>query len=308
MRYILILILLSSCLATQHSNKRNGEVLSLQTYQYQEPLTFQDASKGFDLDPTLSRGLITSDLLLKTVDFAFEGIKTAIKKGAEKYHQEYYLSLYNNSFYAHNSELGMLDPDQIRFRGFEINRTIALEDGRELALKACFSMDQEKLIDIYTQSKFYLRCDSLRIDYTKVKMNARKWYLPWTLFFKEQKEVNVDIDIDILANWIDGNGQIHKAQPYGKFHFPIRNYKVGSNDSSYTSIPLGGYCYLIPRSSTYCYISPEVSEPCFGQGDFDILVKVTESSKHKGINKLIYDNVGVLDDVDSAPIKDLIGS
>lgn len=303
---ILLALLLSACTATRYSNKSAGEQLQLTKLEFNEPLQFNDLADKYNINKDASRGLLTTDLLLRGVDFAFDGIKTAIKKSTEKYHQEYFLSLYNNSFYAKNSQLGMLDPENIKFKGFEITRNIALEDGRELALKACFSLDESKIVDIYTQSKFYLKCDSLIIDYAKVKMNDKKWFLPWTLFMKKQEEINVDIDIDIKANWLDQNGVIHKHQDFGKFHFPIRNYKVGTADSSYSGNALSGYCYLIPRSATYCVDQRNQWKPCFGQGDFDILVKVTESSKNNKLNKLIYDNIDVLDDVDATPVKGFI--
>ena len=308
MKYKLALFLftLSACTATKISNKTKGEQLELTTMQFEDAITFEKLAKDLKLDEDATRGLITTDLLLKGVDFAFDGIKTAIRKSAEKYHQEYFLSLYNNTFYSKNSQTGMLDPENINFKGFVIKRHISLEDGRELALKACFSMDQEKLLDIYTQSKFYFKCDSLIIDYSKVKMNDKKWYLPWTLFMKKQEQINVDIAIDIKANWIDNNGVIHKQQDFGKFHFPIRNYVVGSRDSSYNNQALSGYCYLIPRSATFCLNKRSQWEACYGQGDFDILVKVTESSKNNKLNKLIYDNIDVLDDVDTAPVKEII--
>lgn len=303
---ILLLLFLSSCASTEFSNKSKGEQLELTTYQYQESLTFAEAVKKMEVDSAQYRSLITTDLLLKGIDFAFDGLKSAIKKSAEKYHQEYFLSLYNNTFYSENSQIGMLDPENIKFRGFEIKRLIKLEDGRELALKACFSLDEGKLVDIYTQSKFYLKCDSFRIEYSKVKMNAKKWYMPWTLFIKEQEEINVDIDINIKANWIEPGGEIHKQIDFGRFYFPVRNYKVGSTDNSYSNKSLSGYCYLIPRSVTYCLDKRNLWKQCYGQGDFDILVKVTESSKNNKLNKLIYDNVNVLDDVDVSPIKSLI--
>lgn len=308
MKYSIILfaLLLTACTATRYSNKSDGEQLQLTKLEYEQALSFETVAKKYDFNKDDTRGLLTTDLLLRGVDFAFDGIKTAIKKSTEKYHQEYFLSLYNNSFYAKNSQLGMLDPENIKFRGFEISRNISLEDGRELALKASFSLDESKIIDIYTQSKFYLKCDSLIIDYAKVKMNDKKWYLPWTLFMKKQEEINVDIDIDIKANWLDQNGVIHKQQDFGKFHFPIRDFKVGSKDTTYAGSDLSGYCYLIPRSATYCLDKRSQWKACFGQGDFDLLVKVTESSKNNKLNRLIYDNIDVLDDVDSAPVKDII--
>ena len=308
MKYLFgaIALLLAACTATKYSNQNSGEKLEITTLQYEEALTFNKVASELGMEKDATRGIITTDLLLKTVDFAFDGIKTAIKKSAEKYHQEYFLSLYNNSFYSKNSKLGMLDPENIKFRGFEISRQINLEDGREVAMKACFSMDRSKLTDIYTQSKFYLKCDSISIDYSKVKMNDKKWYLPWTAFIKRQELINMDIDIDFNANWISPDGSIHKNETFGKFHLPIRNYKVGAKDSSLINKELGGYCYLIPRSSAFCLDQRNQWKACFGQGDFDILVKVTESSKNNKLNQLIYDNIDVLEEVDTKPVKDFI--
>ncbi len=252
--------------------------------------------------------LITADLLLKVVDFAFDGIKTAIKKSAEKYHQEYVVSLYNNTFYSQNSKVGLLDPKNIKFKGFNITRSVKLQDGREVALNAFFSMDSSKYIDIYTQSKFYLKCDSININFAKVKMNDKKWYTPWTWFMKEQNKINLDIEIDILTNWIDNNGAIHKQEQFGKFFFPVRGFVVGNQDSANTNQSLGGYCYLPPRSATFCMSKRGQWEKYFGQGDFDIIVKLTESSKNHKLNKLIYDNIGVLEYAEAQPLKDLINA
>ena len=77
-------------------------------------------------------------------------------------------------------------------------------------------------------------------------------------------------------------------------------------DSTYTGTSLGGFCYVIPRSRTYCLTPFNVWEACYGQGDFDLLVKVTESSKNNKLNKLIYDNIDILEEVDAEPIKDLV--
>lgn len=218
----------------------------------------------------------------------------------------YATSLHNNSFYAQNSNVGLLDPNGIKFKGFTITRSVELEDGREVALSAFISMDSSKLIDIYTQSKFYLVCDSLSINYTKVKMNARKWYLPWTMFIKKQESINLDMEVDFLANWIDNNGVIHSQQQFGKFYFPVRNFVVGTVDTTYSGAGLGGYCYLPPRSATFCMDKGGQWKKCFGQGDFDIIAKITESSKNNKLNKIIYNNIGILEEVDAQPLKDLL--
>ena len=178
-RFLLIAIVFSiGCMPTKLSNKSSGEQLQLATQSFDKPLTYVDVSRTFSGDTT--RSLISAELLFKGIDFAFDGIKTAIKKSAEKYYQQYVVSLYNNSFYAQNSRNGMLDPEQIKFKGFTFTRSVNLANGREVAIQGYFSLDETKYIDLYTQSKFYLKCDSLFVNYAKVKMNDKKWYFPWT--------------------------------------------------------------------------------------------------------------------------------
>lgn len=304
-RFLLIAIVFSiGCMPTKLSNKSSGEQLQLATQSFDKPLTYVDVSRTFSGDTT--RSLISAELLFKGIDFAFDGIKTAIKKSAEKYYQQYVVSLYNNSFYAQNSRNGMLDPEQIKFKGFTFTRSVNLANGREVAIQGYFSLDETKYIDLYTQSKFYLKCDSLFVNYAKVKMNDKKWYFPWTLFIKKQEAINIDLEVDMLANWIDENGAIHRQEPFGKFYFPIRNYKVGTRDTSLINKPMAGYCYLPPRSATYCLDKRGQWEKCFGLGDFDIIAKLTESSKNNKLNKLIYDNISVLEEVDAKPLKDLL--
>lgn len=289
---------------TKVSNHSKGEQLQLTTQSYDKPLKYIDVSNGFTTDTT--RSLVSAELLFKGIDFAFDGIKTAIKKSAEKYYQQYVVSLYNNTFYAQNSTVSMLDPEQIKFKGFTVTRSVNLADGREVALQGFFSIDDEKWIDIYTQSKFYLKCDSLKVNYAKVKMNDKKWYLPWTLFIKKQEAINIDMEVDMLANWIDANGVIHRQEAFGKFYFPIRNVIVGKSDTTYSNTQLAGFCYLPPRSATFCMDKRGQWNPCFGQGDFDIIAKFTESSKNNKLNKIIYDNISVLEEVDAKPLKDLL--
>jgi hypothetical protein len=302
--FIILAILLSACAPTKLSNQSSGEQLSLTTASFNEALTYQLVATQFDSSDT--RSIVSAELLIKGIDFAFDGIKTAIQKSAEKYHQEYMVSLYNNTFYSKNSKLGMLDPENIKFKGFTVTRSVALEDGRDVALTASFSLDEEKYIDIYTQSKFYLKCDSININYAKVKMNDKKWYTPWTVFMKKQELINLDLEVDILANWIDDSGEIHKQLSFGKFYFPVRDFKVGERDTTYQNVPVAGYCYLPPRSSAFCMSKRGQWEKCYGQGDFDIIAKLTESSKNHKLNKIIYDNISVLEGVDAQPIKDLI--
>jgi hypothetical protein len=301
---VIPILFLLGCVPSKLSNKTSKEQLQITTQSFDKPLTYLQATAALNTDTT--RSLMSAELLFKGIDFAFDGIKTAIKKSAEKYYQQYVVSLYNNTFYAQNSRNGMLDPENIKFNGFSILRSIELKDGREVALQAYFTMDETKYIDIYTQSKFYLKCDSLVVNYAKVKLNDKKWYLPWTLFIKKQETINLDLEIDILANWMDENGGIHKQEPFGKFYLPVRNYTVGEADTAAFDVPVSGYSYLPPRSATYCLSSRGQWEKCFGQGDFDIVAKLTESSKNNKLNKIIYDNISVLEGVDAQPIKELL--
>lgn len=256
-------------------------------------------------DSTHSRGLLGPELLLQGAQLAIDGVKELIQKSNETYTHTYQSSLNNLQFYSRNSMAGRLDPEGMHFKGFEVHRSI--QTGKEETVRALsmyVSTVDERLNDLGHNGKFYLKLDSFTLDYSGAKINRRDWFLPWTLFIKKQEFIDLDIEIEITANWIDEQGNIHQNKRFGYFVMPLR--KVPLNHTSFEkqlyqiehkNTLFSGSSYLIPRSSTYCPSSEGKSVPCYGRGDMNMLVKVTESSKKSYVTKLLHEHAEHLDDM-----------
>lgn len=293
-----LILLVDSCTSYKYSNKSKDEAVVLAAIHFDEALTLKKVVNMNNPESDASRGLISTDLLIQGANLAIQGVSHLIKESQKSYTAEYIGGLNNENFYATNSGKGMMDPEGIQFKGFVFERTIKEKKGQpEVAVKAWFSLDQSKLQDVYFNSKFYLKLDSVSVKYAKVKINEKKWYLPWTLFLKTPKTFNLDFEIAVLSSWIDQSGLIHQCIPFGKFLLPLRNIPVDPGKSetmtyfeNLKNTPLAGSSYLIPRSVTYCTDKRGEVYQCFGRGVFDIQVKVRESSKEGTVAKLIHDN------------------
>jgi hypothetical protein len=295
---IVLVLLVGSCTSYKYSNKSKNESVVLSAVHFEEALTLKKAVLMNNPDLDASRGFISTDLLIQGANLAIQGVNHLIKESQKNYNAEYIGGLNNENFYAANSSKGMMDPDGVQFKGFVFERTFKQKKEQpEMAVKAWFSLDQSKIQDIYFNSKFYLKLDSIQIKYSKVKINEKKWYLPWTLFLRTPKTFNLDFEIAVMSNWIDENGLIHQSVPFGKFLLPLRNIPIDP-DKKETGIyfdklrntHLSGSSYLIPRSVTFCTDKRGEVNQCFGRGAFDIQVKVRESSKEGTVAKLIHEN------------------
>ncbi len=297
-KWLLFLLLPAyGCTSYQYSNKFKGEEITIQSLEYTEPLTLKSVV-DMNNPGESSRGVISTDMLLQGANLAIQGVKYLIDESKKKYIAEYTAALHNENFYAGNSKLGMLDPEGIQFKGFVFKRQFKEKEGIPLnAITLYFSIDENKAEDIYFNSRFYLKLDSAHIDYAKVKLNDKKWYLPWTWFIKKQTTFNMDVDISVLANWIDQSGSIHADIPFGRFILPLRKIPVNPDDATRLNffnnlkgMEVAGSSYLIPRSVTYCTDKRGKSEPCYGRGNFNLNVKIQESSKEGFVTKIIHDN------------------
>ena len=294
---ILIMVPVLSCSSYRYSNKADGEQTHMTPLMYEEPVTLAQIVETNNPDAS-TRALVSTEMLIQGANLAVQGVKYLIDESQKKYHAEYMSGLSNQNFYAANSMNGMLDPDGIAFKGFRFDRTFEdPETGEQLAISATFSLDESKMQDIYFNSKFYFVLDSLDIGYSKVKVNDTRWYMPWTWFLKKEKAFNMDITIDILASWIDETGQIHSDVQFGQFVLPLRNIPLDPDSDgrkewfdAMHGTAVTGSSYIIPRSTTFCSDHRGNLDPCFGRGDFSIVVKATESSKEDFVSKLIQDN------------------
>lgn len=280
-----------------YSNRDQDERTGMTTLNFDKPVHLEDIVQKNNPD-AISRGFASTDLLIQGTNLAIEGVKYLIDESQKKYHAEYKSGLSNVKFYDRNSQTGMLDPEGIIFKGFTFVRSIKTGSSeREMAVYARFSVDENKLEDIYFNSKFYLKIDSLWIDYAKVKVNDSRWYLPWTWFYKKEKKFHLDFDINIHTNWIDEFGGIHSNVPFGHFVLPVHNIPLNPDPEtkrayfeSFKGKSVSGSSYVIPRSVTFCSDPRGRVEKCYGRGDFSITATVRESSKTDFVSKLIMEN------------------
>lgn len=294
----LIPVVFAACTSYEYSNKSKAENTQITPAVFEEPLDLATIVDINNPDHEKTRGAITTDMLIQGANLAVQGVKYLIDESKKKYHQEYVAALNNQNFYATNSELGSMDPNNIQFKGFSMLRSFKdPKSERQMAVSASFSLDSSKYQDIYFNSKFYLMLDSIDIDFSKVKVNQSTWFMPWTWFLKKEKEFNLDLEIQVYANWIDEFGSIHSRVPFGSFILPLRGIPLDPNSEKYKEYfnnlkgtQLSGSSYIIPRSVTYCTNARGKSKQCYGRGDFDIEIKVVESSKEDFVTKIIQDN------------------
>lgn len=310
----IITSILSSCTSYQYSNKHGKEEVIMASLDYKEPVTLQKVVAQNN-PSEVSRGFVSSDMLVQGANLAIQGVKYLIDESKKKYVAEYTGGIHNENFYASNSKSGMLDPEGIQFKGFIFERKFTDKKKEPLnAVKIAVSLDETKMEDLYFNARFYLKLDSVMIDYAKVKLNDKKWYIPWTWFIKKQTTFNLDMEITILANWLDETGSIHSDVPFGKFILPLRNIPVDPGSEArkayfekLKNTPIAGSSYIIPRSVTYCTDKKGKSEPCFGRGNFNITVKVKESSKEGFVTKIIHENSDdLLKNINANDLKKLI--
>lgn len=256
-------------------------------------------------DSLSTRGLIGPELLLQGAQLAIDGVKELINKSNENYTRSYLSSLNNLQFYGNNSFMGMLDPEGMIFSGFEVHRSIEIPtQGPSRAMSIYVSLDDDRLPDLGHNAKFYLKLDSFALNYSGAKVNRRDWFLPWTLFIKKHEYLDLDIEIEITANWIDAGGTIHQNVPFGYFVLPLRKIPLSNSTPEkqlyqieHKNLLFSGSSYLIPRSSTYCRASNGKSIPCYGRGDMNMQVRITESSRKSYVTKLLQEHAEQLDDV-----------
>lgn len=293
---IAIVTLSCGCASYHYSNKINGEKLEMSVINYEKPLTLRDA---VEKEHNIASGaFVTTDMLVGGVSLAVKGVKKLISKSSNNYTSSYEAAMGQEYFYSGTSVNNALDPSNVQFKGFSIKRVFKeKKHDEELAMSAHISLDDSKLQELFLNSKFYFKMDSINVAYSRVKVNQSKWYTPWTVFMKNKRTINLDFEIVIKAKWMDKSGNIYSDREMGKFYLTLRNAPLNPNDDGYTEYydslrnkPLDGSSFIIPRSYASCINSKGEYQPCYGQGEFSIIVRITESSKDAFVNTFITTN------------------
>ncbi len=304
------LLLFAGCKSYEYSLKKSGETVAVQGLNYEKPLSL---SKVIDKNnPNVSRGFITTDLLIEGGSLALQGVKQLIKASRGNYTQTYSGGLANEFFYAKTSTVGMLDPQNIQFRGFEITRTFKdKKTGIQTAVYLRCLLDENRLQELYHNSRFYMVVDSVSIVYSKVKLDKKSWYMPWTWFIKNKKDFNLDMEILFNAGWVNHDATIIENRQMGRFMLNLRDIPLGTQAAgeyfkALKGKPLDGFSYLIPRGSAFCRNQDGEYQTCFGRGQFNIVMKATESSKEGTVSKMIIDNADQIDQIKKKDIESIV--
>lgn len=299
--YLVLLVILQSCASYQYSNKTENSDLAMNVTNSQNTLAFNGMLT--QMDPELlahSR----SAMVGQAISVAAEGIKYLIEQDKKKYTAEYAVAKSDMYFYKNISTKSAFDPTDIQFKGFNILRTFKNTSGElDTALYISFILDTENPYEIINNSIFRLKVDTFIFNYSKAKIPGYRWYLPWTLIYKESNKANLDVEISLNASWLNKYANVSKNIPLGKFYLNLRDIPLDKDSDAYTDYQksvtnkqLDGYCFLVPRSFGYYYSPNNTYEECFGQGLYNIDIKINEAGKTKFVTKIMQDNSDVIID------------
>lgn len=148
----------------------------------------------------------------------------------------------------------------VQFGGVRITRSI-VNDGKPLtAAILTFFVDAQELS---SNGQLQLVGDSAFVHFGKVKVEDRKWYIPWTWFKTVRDRIDADVNIVLEGHWVDDNDISHRAD-VADLHVRLNDLKLG--DTTNIATARSEWFPLIPRSK----------KPKLGTGTYVVKVKVTE--------------------------------
>ncbi len=248
-----------------------------------------------------SRGLVTA-FTGTMIGMGVSAVKQMIAKEGNKYRAEWNAGLNSLYFYDQMSSDGPFDPIGLQFNGFSIERTITDDQGQQqTAVRAVFELDTTNVYEIFNNATFRLRMKDIAVNYSKAKIPAGK------------KTINIDMEISFNTSYINADGNLFRNVELGKFYVRLRNAPLDKNDPAYEeyyrklrNTEIEGRSFIVPRSYGYHMANRNRMEPSWNQGAYSIAVKVTESAKNTFVNQVIMDTSGVLIDMESDRVNDLI--
>ncbi len=148
----------------------------------------------------------------------------------------------------------------VQFGGVKITRSILDEGNPRTAAILTFSVDAQELP---TNGQLQLVGDSALVHFGKVKVEERKWYIPWTWFKKVRDRIDADVNIVLEGHWTDEHEVSHR-EDVADLHLHLRDLKLG--DTTDISTVRSEWFPLLPRSK----------KPKLGTGTYVVKVKVKE--------------------------------
>lgn len=308
----LVAVLFTNCATSKLSNKAEGEKVKMQVDQRSEVINYALLER--QQIPTLStriskdkdRSVITAALVTQALSFGSDAVKKLIDNEKKKYTASYQSGISGLFFYDQLSVKSAFDPIGMQFGGFTFVRTFKNKKGLiDTAIIARFSIDLDSngVYDVFNNSFFKLKLDSIEVRYAKAKVAGSRWYLPWTLFQKNRDELlNLDFEISITTNYVNKQGNLFSNMELGKFYYSLRDAPINKDKPGYKEYynalrgdKVDGFSFIVPRSFGYFYHEGDFKES-YSRGLYNILVNVKESSKDKFVDQLIMSNSGQIVD------------
>jgi hypothetical protein len=293
-------ILFSGCATNKYSSKVEGESVALKVKEDANLIkyaTMQPQSAPELASESKNRGMM--DIIGKVASVAANGVISLVDNEKNKFSASYQNSVGQCYFYDQISESSALDPTGMQFAGFTFLRLVKDNLGKtDTAVYAKFKVDESNAYEIINNSVFKLKLDELKVNYAKAKIMAKKWYQPFSWGIdSEYPTLNMDFEITFTSSYVTREGVIFDEVPIGKFYLTLRNIPLDKTDPAhdkfYSNIKNNaviGRSFLVPRSFGYYYNSRHQIKPSYGQGMYNIVVKVNESSRPNFVQKMLFDN------------------
>ncbi|MDH4085055.1 MAG: hypothetical protein OEV99_16515 [Nitrospira sp.] len=163
----------------------------------------------------------------------------------------------------------------VQFGGVRITRSIVNDGKSQTAAILTFAVDAQELA---SNGQLQFVGDSALVHFGKVKVEDRKWYIPWTWRMKVRDRIDADVNIVIEGHWMDGNEVSHR-EDLADLHLRLRDLKLG--DTTDISAVRSEWFPLIPRTK----------KPKQGTGTYVVKVRVTEYDDYGKLVNEVSDEV-----------------
>jgi hypothetical protein len=285
------LIAFSSCVSSGVGLATRSEKLDIQVKESRNLVTagkfkLQEAPSLDERGQAL-RGVPVSMITGSLFSLATGAINNMIANSKKKYVSDYQFGMTDMYFYDQLSNESPFDPAGIQFGGFKLLRTFRHRNGDlDTALQAEFEMDTTNVSEIINNSMFRLKVKAFQLRYARAKVNATG-----------EKKINLDIEITVLASYVNEQGSVFDRVVLGKCFLLLRKAPLLSTDVSYKEYYenlrgqlLTGRSFIVPRSFGYHRDAGGATRRGYSQGLYSIEVSVKESTKDNFISRMLIDN------------------
>lgn len=200
-----------------------------------------------------------------------------------------------NDFYAAPSNLGALDPQNIRFKGFGCHHFLEEKNGNNRGLEVFYIFckmrrDTEGINSIVNHSKFLIEVDSLKFypKYCGLPNDSAKAITPFD--FAKRTDLTLTIKARIYSSWINEAIMVTNDQQLGEFTITARIkpelltgpdsvFVYKKNDKRFEeAVKVDGNCFIVPRSYSGTSNGTTYSST-WGTGQYRIEMDVNESCR-----------------------------